>query len=210
MRPSFALVVVALPTALSLRPPLATGCVRHARSATPVALFLTSKPPAPKKTVAGKAGARGVVKPTAIKQSMKQPIKKPTAKKTTGTKAPAKPLRKPVRELASAQAARPVAKTVAKPAKGITGSIDKKLQAYLTEQKKSLRKKRAEAQDRQNRQIVAARKARVDTIARNKENARLAKQRCSNQPALPHPISQVHQSLFPVALAFSLPCSAPD
>jgi hypothetical protein len=177
MRPTFALLF-ALPAALSLRPalrpPLAAGYVRHARSATPVALF-SAKPPAPKKAVAGKAGARGVVKPTAVKKSVTKPVKKsvkkPTAvKRAPAKKAPAKTVRKP----ATAKPARPVAKTAAK---GVTGSKDKKLQAYLVEQKRSLKKKKAEAQDRENRQIVAARKARVETIARNKENARLAKQR---------------------------------
>jgi len=200
MRPTFALLF-ALPAALSLRPalrpPLVAGYVRHARSATPVALF-SAKPPAPKKAVAGKAGASGVVKPTAVKKSVTKPVKqsvkksvtKPTAvKKTPAKKAPAKTVRKP----ATAKPARPVAKTAAK---GVTGSKDKKLQAYLAEQKRSLKKKKAEAQDRENRQIVAARKARVETIARNKENARLAKQRCSRATSLssPRPLGQPHNA----------------
>lgn len=200
MRPTFALLF-ALPAALSLRPalrpPLAAGYVRHARSATPVALF-SAKPPAPKKAVAGKAGARGVVKPTAVKKSVTKPVKKSVkksataVKRTPAKKAPAKTVRKP----ATAKPARPVAKTAAK---GVTGSKDKKLQAYLVEQKRSLKKKKAEAQDRENRQIVAARKARVETIARNKENARLAKQRCSRATSLssPRPLGQPHNALPP-------------
>ena len=149
--------------------------------------------------MAGKAGARGVVKPTAVKKSVTKPVKKsvkksePTAvKKTPAKKAPAKTVRKP----ATAKPARPVAKTAAK---GVTGSKDKKLQAYLVEQKRSLKRKKAEAQDRENRQIVAARKARVETIARNKENARLAKQRCSRATSLssPRPLGQPHNALPP-------------